>query len=90
MVTKYRIRCIGWSIAAVIFVAFLMLILIDAALRHTTIGQFAHRVLEFPILPGVTGRQGFFLGIGWKLVLALYVLHRKKLLLSPRGRTAAK
>lgn len=84
IVTRYMVQCIGWSVAAVIFVAFLVLIFIDAALRPTMIGQFAHRVLEFPILPWLTGRQSFFLGIGWKLILGLYILHRKKLLLGRR------
>lgn len=80
-VTKYTIQCIGWGITAVIFVAFLVLMLVDAAFfPHTAIGRFARMVMEFPILPWFTGRQAFFVGIVWKLVLALYVLHRKKLL----------
>lgn len=91
MIAKYRIQCIGWGIAAVIFAAFLVLMLVDAAFfPHAAIGRFARTVLEFPILPWLTGRQAFFLGIGWKFVLALYVLHRKKLLLGPRGRTAVR
>lgn len=84
IVTRHTVQRIGWSVAAVIFVAFLVLIFIDAALRPTMMGQFAHRVLEFPILPWLNGRQAFFVGIAWKFVLGLYILHRKKLLLGRR------
>lgn len=80
-VIKHTIQRISWGIAAVVFVAFLVLMLVDAAFfPHTAIGRFARMVLEFPILPWFTGRQAFFIGIAWKLVLALYILHRKKLL----------
>lgn len=75
------VACIDWSIVAVIFVASLALTLVDAAFfQHTAIGRFARMVLEFPVLPWFTGRQAFFVGIIWKLVLVLwvYILHSKR------------
>ena len=84
IVTRHTVQRIGWTAAAIVFVVFLFLILVDAAFPQTTIGGFARMVLEFPILPWLTGRQSFFLGVGWKLILGLYILHRKKLLLGRR------
>ena len=84
MVTKYAIQRIGWAVAGIIFAAFLIFMFVDAAFPDTVLGRFAHVVLEFPILPWLSGRQAFFLSIGWKLALGLYILHRKKLLLGRR------
>ncbi len=81
---KYTIQRIGWGIAGAGFVVFLLLMLADAVLPSTIVGRFARVALEFPILPGLSGRHAFLLGIGWKLILGLYILHKKKLLLGRR------
>ena len=56
---------------------FLSFIAIDAAAPETGAGRFSRMILEFSLWPGgITGRFGIYVGIGWKLAVAAFLVRK--------------